>query len=53
MQGSSEDLSKSNTGDGSSGHAVNPSDEVVLNLSLYYTHIYIGIEKMKAYNEFP
>jgi len=46
MQGSSEDPSKSNTGDGSSGHAVNPSDEVVLNI-----YVYVCIEKMKAYNE--
>jgi len=41
MQGSSEDPSKSNTADGCSGHAVNPSDEVVLNLSYIYIYIYI------------
>lgn len=47
MQDSSEDPSKSNAADGSSNHAVNPSDEVVLislSLSLSaHTHILLQI----------
>lgn len=65
MQGSSEDPSKSNAADGSSNHAVNPSDEVVLisvsssahthrnsftdNLG-WFQHLFSVIEKLKASN---
>ncbi|BAT78472.1 hypothetical protein VIGAN_02115400 [Vigna angularis var. angularis] len=37
-QGSSEDPSKSNTGDGSSGHAVNPSDEELPETADHFTN---------------